>query len=79
MPGCFDGLHAVGDVAVGGEENNLCGGNQLLQFLHHIHSIAVGQKHIAEHYLYFLFLQCVECRGAVFGFQHFITFQLQQA
>ena len=45
----LDGLHAVGNIAVGRQQNHFDRGCGLLDAAHHLDAVAVGQFDIAQH------------------------------
>ena len=75
----LDSLYSIRDVAVGSEEDNLGIGSQWLQFLYHVHPVAIGEEHVAQHHLHLLLVQYIQSRGTVLGFEHLISFQFQYA
>ena len=47
----LDGLHPVGDIAVGCQQNHLGGGRGFLDPAYHLDAVAVGEFDIAQYYV----------------------------
>ena len=75
----FHGLHAVGDVAVGGEQDDFGGGGLGFEAGQKRHAVGVGQLHVAENNEDFggVLLQSFEAAAGVGGLQHGVAFEAE--
>ena len=75
----LDGLHAVGDIAVGRQQDDLGRRHGLLDPTDHLDTVAVGQFDIAQHDIGFAAAEHPEPLGAIGGLGHLVTFQPDDA
>ena len=71
----LDGLHAVGDVAVGRQQNHLGRRRRLLDLPDHLHAVAVGQLDVAQNHVGIVLPEHFETCGAVGGLCDLVTFK----
>ena len=72
----LDGLHPVGDIAVGGQQNDFHIGSRLFDGQHQVYPVPVGQKHITQSYIGVLDFQLSQSSPAITGLADFVSFQL---
>ena len=71
----FDGLHAVGDIAVGRQQDHFGGRRGLLDAADHLDAVAVGQLDVAQHHVGVVPAERFHPRSAVRSLGHLVTFQ----
>ena len=75
----LDGLHAVGDIAVGRQQDDLGRRHGLLDPFDHLDTVAVGQLDVAQHDIGFIAAEHPEPPGTIGGLGHLVTFQSDDA
>ena len=75
----FNGLHAIGDIAVGGKQYNFGKGRNSFQLCGELHAIAIGEFHIAQGYGHRLPGNLPEGRFAVARLHYLKAFQTNNA
>ena len=75
----LDGLHAVGDIAVGRQQDDLGRRHGLLDPSNHLDTVAVGQLDVAQHDIGFIAAEHPEPPGTIGGLGHLVTFQSDDA
>ena len=75
----LDRLHAVGYVAVGGEQDDFGSGCDLLDPADQFHAVAVGEFDVAQHDVGFVLAEQPEARGTVRSLLHVVSFQSDDA
>ena len=75
----LDRLHAVRNVAVGGQQDHFGIGRDRLDPADQVDSVAVRQFDVAQHDLGARAFQLAESRRTVFGLNHFVSFQADDA
>ena len=71
----LDGLHAVGDIAVGRQQDHFGGRRGLLDAADHLDAVAVGQLDVAQHHVGVVPAERFHPRSAVRSLGHLVTFQ----
>ena len=71
----LDGLHAVGDIAVGRQQDDLGRRHGLLDPSNHLDTVAVGQLDVAQNHVGIVLPEHFETCGAVGGLCDLVTFK----
>jgi len=75
----LDRLYAVGDIAVGGQQDHLAVGFGLFDPGYHLDSVAVGQFYVAQYDFRVRTFELAQARRTVFCLDHLVAFEADDA